>query len=166
MGSPILNTSTGVTEITATITLQDFNIALRKTGKNFLEWSGNISIQLAKGSLVDGYGNKNLEEIAIDAEGTMDRVEVKDELIDSETSGKMFIDDIKPEFAYVYSATNPDIDHGTETVIIVFDVIDKYFDSTTLASDENGALITVIVDDDESANTPITKTLSKVQDLN
>ena len=185
VGTPTLNESTGATEVTATITLSNFPKTTRTTGKNFKDWAGNVVIQFDKGTLRDKYGSyiaadntpvvntftdtssnyigsQNLAVIDIDVAGTTEKIEIKEpSLYDTETgnSTKMFVDDIKPEFTYEY--TNTSVEHDTETVKVIFDVTDKYFASTTLATNTNGSLIEVIVDLDENANTPITKVLAK-----
>ena len=55
----------------------------------------------------------------------------------------MFIDNIKPEFTYEYSNTTI-VGGNTETVTIVFDVTDKYFASTTLATDASTLFCAII----------------------
>ena len=163
------------TEVQYKITLSDFEKTLRKTGKNFKEWSGNIAIQPVKGTLEDYYGNQNLEmiDIEVNADGTTkttEKIELKDDTnIKLNTDGKLFTDYIKPEFTYEYYNTeiegdtnaNTVIDYTNNKVTIVFDVTDKYFGSTTLATDTTANNITVKVDEDANANTAITKALSK-----
>lgn len=161
-------------EVTHTLTLSGFEQTTgRQANKNFLEWSGNVSIKIggrgqssstytAK-TLVDDYGNQYMMEI--DETGTWISVLYQDTATDHNTNGTMFTDYVKPEFSYAYSSTNPDINTGAESVTVVFDVTDKYFESTALSSDSNGNLITVIVDDDENANTPITKVLTRIKDV-
>ena len=175
------NATTGKTEVQYTITLSGFEEALRQAGKNFKEWSGNVSLQFAKGTLKDMYGtefngdgnlvniegNSNLAEIDIDTAGTIENIVVEETShLNANTTtaeAKMFTDLIKPEFTYEYA--NTEIDYTGKTVTIVFDVTDKYFASTDLATDTNAELITVKVDGDGAVNNAITKTLTKLNDL-
>ena len=187
IGEPVENVTTGKTEITATITLKGFTESLRQSGKNFKEWSGNVAVQLGKGTLVDTYGNKNLETIDVKhTTGTPqttvivnERVEIEDTETNKEASNTMFVDDIKPEFTYEYSdldvtpiTTNPGISYEDNKVTVVFDVTDKYFKQSALATDSTGTKITVIGDlngngtiDGDETSLDVTKTLTKVEDL-
>ena len=102
--------------------------------------SGNIALQPAKGTLMDDYGNKNMQAIDNEA-GEWINVELKDATTDRNTDGTMFADYIKPEFTYeTYDTT---IDYDQKNVNIIFDVTDKYFESTTLTQD----MITITVDE-------------------
>ena len=156
--------TTGMKSVQYTITLSNFEEALRQIGKNFKEWSGNIALQLAKGTLIDDYGNKNMEAIDTEHIQTADgeefewiNIELKDADTDRNTDGTMFADYIKPEFTYeTYDTT---IDYDQKNVNIVFDVTDKYFESTTLTQD----MITITVDETQLPDdATITKTLTKV----
>ena len=133
-GTETDNTRTGAKDVLQKITLTNFEEDTRKNGKNFTEWSGNISIQLAKGKLKDStYGNGNLERI--DTTGEWEDVVVKDtEGTDHNQTNAMFTDFIKPEITYEYANTT--IDHGNKTVKVVFDVTDKYYNSTTLTQSD------------------------------
>ena len=158
------------TEVQYKITLSNFEKSLRKSGKNFKEWSGNVALQFAKGSLKDAYGNKNMIEIDVNAQDLTQKepIQIKDDtLLEANVAqDKMFADFIGPEFTYEYSNTiigsGP---LGDKKVIVVFDVTDKYFDSTDLSTDTLAQLITVRVDEDIAANTTITKQLTKLNDL-
>ena len=119
-------------EIYYTITLSNFEEALRQSGKNFKEWSGNIAIQPLKGTLKDVYGNGNMEEID-DEDGNWTKLELKDTNTNKNTDGTMFTDYIKPEYTYEYSDTV--IDYDAKTVTVVFDVTDKYFKESTVSAD-------------------------------
>jgi len=200
------NATTGKTEVQYTITL-DLEDSIRRSGKNFLEWSGNVSLQFTNGTLIDKYGSYLTTETQTDEEGNSVDVTVPvvnvfaDEegnyvgngnraeidvgtttdasgnhvpewdktLVEDEnaplsantdtTEANMFSDTIEPEFTYQYH--NTVIDYANNKVTIGFDVTDKYFASTTLATDTTGANITVRVDGDVDANTAITKALSK-----
>ena len=172
-----LEPSTGLTEATHTLKLSGFEGLTRPTGKPYKEWSGNISIKILgrgeaadtydENTLVDIYGNQSMMETD-EVDGTWIDIIYKDDdsTTNTNVSGIMFTDFIKPEFTYISSSTSTIIDHGEEKVTIIFDVVDKYFKETDLASNANGSLITVIVDDNENANTPITKVLTKIQDIN
>ena len=132
--------STAAQTVTCTLTLANFAESVRQSGNNFLEWSGNVSIDFIPTTIEDAYGNPNLFK----ADGTV-----------------MFTDVIKPEFTYEY--TNTTIDHGTKTVTIVFDVADKFFSSSALSTDSSASNIDVVLGGVTATNA--TKTLTKVQDL-
>ena len=132
--------STAAQTVTCTLTLGNFAESTRQSGKNFLEWSGNVSLDFIPTTIEDAYGNPNIAE----SNGTT-----------------MFTDTIKPEFTYEY--TNTTIDHGTKTVTIVFDVADKYFSSSALSTDSSASNIDVVVGGVTATNA--TKTLTKIEDL-
>ena len=132
--------STAAQTVTCTLTLANFAESVRQSGNNFLEWSGNVSIDFIPTTIEDAYGNPNLFK----ADGTV-----------------MFTDVIKPEFTYEY--TNTTIDHGTKTVTIVFDVADKFFSSSALSTDSSASNIDVVVGGVTATNA--TKTLTKIEDL-
>ena len=132
--------STAAQTVTCTLTLSNFAESVRQSGKNFLEWSGNVSLDFIPTTIEDAYGNPNIAE----SNGTT-----------------MFTDVIKPEFTYEY--TNTTIDHGTKTVTIVFDVADKYFSSSALSTDSSASNIDVVVGGVTATNA--TKTLTKIEDL-
>ena len=175
--TPVINISvtpetlSNTAEVTHKITLSNFEEAARQSGKSYKEWSGNISIKIGgreeatstytTKSLVDSYGNQSMS--ATDETGTWVNVLHKDADVDKNTNGKMFTDFIKPEFTY-RSITDTNIVHGTgRKVEVMFDVTDKYFESTTL-SNLNASQITIGMDDyDETElNKAITKKLEKV----
>ena len=132
--------STAAQTVTCTLTLSNFAESVRQSGKNFLEWSGNVSLDFIPTTIEDVYGNPNL----LQEDGTT-----------------IFTDVIKPEFTYEY--TNTTIDHGTKTVTIVFDVADKYFSSSALSTDSSASNIDVVVGGVTATNA--TKTLTKIEDL-
>ena len=175
--TPVINISvtpetlSNTAEVTHKITLSNFEEAARQSGKSYKEWSGNISIKIGgreeatstytTKSLVDSYGNQSMS--ATDETGTWVNVLHKDADVDKNTNGKMFTDFIEPEFTY-RSITDTNIVHGTgRKVEVMFDVTDKYFESTTL-SNLNASQITIGMDDyDETElNKAITKKLEKV----
>ena len=50
------NTKTGAQDVLQTVTLTNFEEASRQTGKSYKEWSGNIRVEVAQGSLSDTTG--------------------------------------------------------------------------------------------------------------
>ena len=55
------NETTGAKDVVQVLTLSNFEEALRQKGKNYKEWSGNISLKIAKKTLKDTtYQNQNL----------------------------------------------------------------------------------------------------------
>ena len=165
------NTRTGAKDVLQVLTLSNFEEATRRTGKSYKEWSGNIRIEVAQGTLSDTtgpadetgkkvtYGNKNME---VAEDGSRIDNSIEDETkVDQNTEGAMFADLIKPEFTYEYSST--DIDHDAKTLTVEFSVTDKYFNSLTMAS--NASNITVKMLDTNAVPENITKTLTKVGDI-
>ena len=183
------NTRTGATDVLQVVTLTNFEEAVRQTGKPYKEWSGNIRVEVAQGSLTDTvgpadpetgkqipYGNSNMEVASTETQTTattgagavteigarIDNIIQDTTKVDKNTDNVLFTDFIKPEFTY--RSQNTEIVHGDEEkVTILFDVTDKYFESTTL-SNLDASQITVNIDDYDTTelNQNITKTLSKV----
>ena len=156
------NSRTGAKDVLQTITLTNFaKAAKRLNGKKYKEWSGNITIEIAQGTLSEKYGNKNML-VATGGTRTVSTVKETNK-VSKNTANTMFTDYIKPEFTY-RSITDTNIVHGTgRKVEVMFDVTDKYFESTTL-SNLNASQITIGMDDyDETElNKAITKKLEKV----
>ena len=116
------------------ITIQGFENSVQKSGKRFLEWSGNVTLQFAKKTLIDELGNQNIERIQL-KDSTWKVVGVEDEPSKNKNeSGSMFIDIRKPEIKYKYSnvetTKNPIINYESKNLTVVFDVIDKYYKET------------------------------------
>ena len=185
------NTRTGAQDVLQTITLSNFEEAVRRTGKPYKEWSGNIRVEVAQGSLSDTtgpadaegnrttYGNKNMEVASAETQtgattgagavteigARIDNIIQDTTKVDKNTDNAIFTDFINPEFTY--RSQDTEIIHGEgEKVTIVFDVVDKFFESTTL-SNLDASQITVSIDDYDvtALNNAITKQLTKVQDL-
>ncbi len=157
------NTRTGAKDVTYTLTLSKLEEASRRTGKNYLEWSGNITIQVSQGTATDKYGNKN---IAIASDGERADNTVNDEKqVEQNTENAMFADFIKPEFTYVYSSGNIDIENKTLTV--EFSIVDKYFDKTLYTSQEleNKITVKLLDSDTQIDNAKITKSVEKIEDV-
>ena len=156
------NSRTGAKDVLQTITLTNFaKAAKRLDGKKYKEWSGNITIEIAQGTLSEKYGNKNML-VATDGTRTVSTVKETNK-VSKNTANTMFTDYIKPEFTYS-SITDTNIVHGTgRKVEVMFDVTDKYFESTTL-SNLNASQITIGMDDYDQTelNKAITKKLEKV----
>ena len=156
----IANTRTGAQDVLQVVTLSNFEEAMRRTGKDYKEWSGNIRIEVAQGTLTDTtYGNSNMD---IEINGSRTDSQIEDATkVDKNTTNAMFIDYIEPEFTYQYSST--DINHEEKTLTVDFSVTDKYFEnSEVLANAEN---ITVKMLDTNVVPENLTKTLRKVQDI-
>ena len=71
------------------------------------------------------------------------------------------VDFIKPSFTYKYA--NTEINHDTKTVTVVFDITDKYFSASQLATDAVASNIKVNFEGKEATNA--TKELSKLSDI-
>ena len=180
------NTRTGAQDVLQTVTLSNFEEAARQAGKQYKEWSGNIRIEIAQGTLSDttgpadaegnkvNYGNKNMEVASEETQtgattgaGSVTEIGaridnmIQDETkLDHNTEGGMFVDFIKPEFTYEYSTE--DINHDEKTLTVEFSVTDKYFNSVTI--DQNNITIKMIEENVTPEN--IQKTLTKVGDIN
>ena len=149
------NATTGANDVLQVITLSNLEETLRQKGKNYKEWSGNISLKIDKKTLKDTtYNNQNLQ--AIDTSGTMEDIVIKEtENISANTTGTMFADYIRPEFTYEYSNTN--IDYDKKNVTVVFDITDKYFKESAITLDNT----TIQVDGVEPDWTKVTRTYGK-----
>lgn len=104
-----------------TITLSNFEQRRKTNGKNYKDWSGTLRLEIAEGTAVDEYENKN-KTTSIFGE---------------------FVDFTKPYISYKYSEN--DIDRNRDIVKLVFDVTDKYYDAKDLTLDD--LLIKIKVDD-------------------
>ena len=165
------NTRTGAQDVIQVITLSNFEEATRQAGKLYKEWSGNVRIEIAQGTLSDTtgpadetgkkipYGNKN---IGVAEDGTRIDNKIEDEeKLEQNTEGAMIVDFIEPEFTYEYSST--DINYDQKTLTVEFSVTDKYFNSLTIAA--NASNITVKMLDTNAVPENITKTITKVEDI-
>ena len=106
------------------------------SGRTYREYSGNTELQIEAGSLVDESGNANVQT-------TLD-------------IGK--IDVVSPDILKVSS--NVDNENKKET--IVFDVIDKEFETSQISTTDTSK-IHVYVDDEEA--TTVTKNITNVEDV-
>ena len=150
----------GGTSTTRTLTLTNFEEALRQAGKLYKEWSGNIALRIAgRGEatstytanvLKDSFGNQSMMETD-EAGATWIEVELKDATPSTaNTNGKLFADFIKPEIVYSYS--NTDIDHEDKEVTVVFTIADKYYASENLTLDELTIMVDGVIPGDDNGN--------------
>ena len=157
--------------ITHTITITNFEEATKQSKKSYKEWSGNITLKIdgrggepstyGKNVLVDDYGNQSMGQI--DESETWIDISFKDSTTSSaNTSGKLFADFVSPSIIYEYF--NTEINHDNKTVTIVFDVTDKYYNSTKLSITEAVNKIEVTVDGTKATNAK--KTLTKISNIN
>ena len=100
-------------EITQTVTITNLNQTEKQAGKDYLEWSGYVVLDIASGSLTDEYGFTS-------SLGTTD-----ESIVEGTTT---FIDQIKPEINYLKA--NSGIAQDTATLVLEFEVVDKYFSET------------------------------------
>lgn len=154
------NETTEAKDVVQVLTLSNFEEALRQKGKNYKEWSGNISLKIAKKTLKDTtYQNQNLQ--TIDTSGTMEDIILKGtgtESTNNKTSTTtMFTDYIRPEFTY--EAANTIIDQGKKNITVVFDITDKYFQSSKI----DLTTMAIKVDGKEPDWTKVTRTFKKKQ---
>ena len=147
-------------DVLQTLTLSNIEQG-RVTGKEYKEYSGNISLEIAQGNLTDKYGNKNM---AVTSAGARTGNTVADGTVQKNTSNTMFADMTKPEFTYVYA--DSDINHTNKTLTAIFKVADKYRASTAFTPNEDGTYdassITVGIDsyDKTTLNNAISKKLT------
>ena len=118
--------------------------------KGFMEWSGNVALTIPQGTLTDGYGNPNLAQ------------EVKDDEVEQNATGNLFLDSIKPEIIYEFA--NTVINHDNQTVTVGFKVTDKYFASSSLTVEQLASQIVVKIKGDEAAAS-VTKEVKEVETL-
>ena len=160
-----INAVTGANDVLQVLTLSDIEEELRQQGKDYKEWSGNISLKIDKKTLTDDtYSNQNLQ--AIDTTGEMVDIELKDTATDKNENSTMFTDYINPEFTYIYSDGN--INYTDKTLTVEFSITDKYFDSSTLLDNIDNIAVKLI-DTDPNVTIPnekITKELTKTEDIN
>ena len=149
------NATTEANDVLQVLTLSNLKEALRQQGKNYKEWSGNISLKINKKTLKDKtYSNQNLQ--AIDTSGTMTDIVIKEAAnVATNTNGTMFTDYVVPEFTYEYSNTT--IDYEKKNLTVIFDVTDKYFKQSTISLNNT----TIKVDGVEPDWTKVTRTFGK-----
>ena len=111
------------------------------SGRNYIEWSGNVSIEVLAGAVKDQGPNGD---------------DVNPNTNDLKQMNGHFVDFIKPRIEEVSSTR----DASAKTETIIFNVMDKYLNTADLLVDTE---ITVYVDKEQA--TGVTKTLTKVQDL-
>ena len=133
LSTPVFTTNetTGLKEIKYTLTLSNWEQAEKQDGKNFLEYSGTAEMTIRSETIIDDYTNKSMEY----------------------TFTLGHIDLIKPRIEKVSSTR----DESAKTETIVFNVIDKYLDTSDTVTENE---ISVYVDG-ENAST-LTKTLTRV----
>ena len=107
-----------------TITLGSFEQSQRQKGKAYLEWSGNVSILIDRGTAKDSLGNGNIE------------TEIKDETTDKNTNGIMFFDKTAPEINYVSYKK----DMENKELKITIDAVDKYLNTNYESKIDNMVL--------------------------
>ena len=156
----VQNATTKANDVRQVLTLTNIEQG-RVTGKDYKEYSGNISLEIAQGNLTDKYGNKNM---AVTSAGARANHTIADSTVQKNTANTLFADITKPEFTYVYA--DSDINHTTKTLTAVFKVADKYRASTAFPKKSDGTYdassITVGIDsyDKTALNNAISKKLT------
>ena len=146
------NAETGLKEIKYTLTLENWEESAKQAGKSYLEYSGSTNIKIKEGTITD------------DAEGALEPGQVSDgkhNTSKEQTFELGHVDFIKPSFTYKYA--NTEINHDTKTVTVVFDITDKYFSASQLATDAVASNIKVNFEGKEATNA--TKALTKLSDI-
>ena len=116
-----------------TVTLSNFEQGVKK--QKYKEWSGNVSLRIDKGKVEDIYGNGAVEAL------------IQDDEQDRNTTGKMFIDYIKPDIMYESSTTV--IDHENQALKLSFDAVDKYIDETNSSLSLGDIKLRVEIENDQ-----------------
>ena len=156
----ITKTLTKVSEITATVNNksqvvgQQYQVVLSgfkqnrasiDSSKNYSEWSGTTSIEIAQGKIKDTTTNSN----------------------DVTTVAGEFVDYIKPEVTYKYASS--DINYTDKTYVMEFEITDKYYDSSKTKSITSANLkdyLTIQIDGvDITNNSSVTKEIASVTDV-
>ena len=156
----VQNATTKANDVRQVLTLTNIEQG-RVTGKDYKEYSGNISLSITQGNLTDIYGNKNM---AVTSAGARANHTIADSTVQKNTANTLFADITKPEFTYVYA--DSDINHTTKTLTAVFKVADKYRASTAFPKKSDGTYdassITVGIDsyDKTALNNAISKKLT------
>ena len=156
----VQNATTKANDVRQVLTLTNIEQG-RVTGKEYKEYSGNISLSITQGNLTDIYGNKNM---AVTSAGARADHTIADSTVQKNTSNTMFADFTKPEFTYVYA--DSDINHTNKTLTAIFKVADKYRASTAFTKKSDGTYdaspITVGIDsyDKTALNNAISKKLT------
>ena len=115
------------------------------SAKNYSEWSGTVSIDVAEGKIKDTNNTPNVN--------------------DKTTLQGDFVDFIKPEITYKYSAS--DIDYGNKTFTMDFEITDKYINTVTELTTANLTnYLTIKVDGvDITNNKNVTKEIVSSSDV-
>ena len=103
-----------------TILLKEFEQRTMQQGKEYNEWSGNISLEIEHRMALDEYGNGNLATT------------ISDTKTNKNTNGVMFTDFIKPNFYYESSKLTTVVDTENNRLTVVFRAKDKYYKSQNL----------------------------------
>ena len=137
--TPLTETRDGKTVtygVKYTLTLSDWEETSKQTNKDFFEWSGTTKIEIAEKTLTDE--SKNTSK--------------------AQTFELGHVDFIQPKIEKVSSAK----DASAKTETFVFNVIDKYLDTTDLVTTDE---ISVYVDGELVPSNQITRTLTKESDI-
>ena len=140
----VTNSTTGYNDVKYTLTLTGFEQSSRKSGKLYKEWSGNVSIEIAQGTVIDSYGNQDMA--------------VKDgSRVNHSFDTEQKVDFIKPEFTYKYA--NTDIDKTNKRLIVDFTITDKFFTSSTTLKNASQVKVKLIDENKEIPASKISKSI-------
>ena len=116
------------------------------SAKNYSEWSGTVSIDVAEGKIKDTNNTPNVND-------KIDKLAAD------------FVDFIRPEITYKYSAS--DIDYGNKTFTMDFEITDKYINTITELTTANLTnYLTIKVDGvDITNNKNVTKEIVSSSDV-
>lgn len=133
-----LSTATETDEgVVYQLTLSNFEEDTKQSGKKYKEWSGDVTLEIAKDTLVDRASNKNIKQ----------------------TLSLGQVDTLKPVFEYVYSEGN--INYVSKSLKVVFSVTDKYFDTTNLNVED----LTILVDNEEPNWETVKREFTSITDI-
>lgn len=133
-----LSTATETDEgVVYQLALSNFEEDTKQSGKKYKEWSGDVTLEIAKDTLVDRASNKNIKQ----------------------TLSLGQVDTLKPVFEYVYSEGN--INYVSKSLKVVFSVTDKYFDTTNLNVED----LAILVDNEEPNWETVKREFTSITDI-
>ena len=150
------NSKTGAKDLLQVITLTGLEQLSLASGKSYKDWSGNIRVEVAQKSLSDSYGNKS---VSITSAGARQNHFIEDTtLISKNTSGSMFGDVVGP--AIIYKNSDSTIDKTNHKYTMIFDVTDKYYDTSnaSLTTSDLGITIDGVTPDWNKVTRSLTST--------
>ena len=151
------NTVIGVRK---TLVISNFEEATRREGRKFLEWSGNIKLKIAAGTIEDYTENEievsegvveTVSNVNKNVLTTLELIPIPHKTIEDKTVD--VVDFIKPEIVKTKVTTNATETTAPTKMTYVFEVTDKYFDYTPFSKGQeltDNSLIEVFVNEESA----------------